>query len=320
MEDAIKTVDYLGLQCMVITRNAINYYNVSNWGKQTNKLRRDYNHWIRLNNSQSTIKACKEESGLDEVILDKTNLRKEHRGMYVHDNLAVLIAIWIDIEFGIRVARLVNEGIKRELHLKYGNIIKAKDDKIDELSRKIDEMMRDTKQVLSDNKITHSKLEETHSKLDKVELELKETHTELVETRSDREEIEHKLDVVTDLIDGLSVNTVPSDRWNKFAVYKLADDNNEYRAVRCLRSAFERHRKRSIPPNAKCLYETELPNGVEYFATFKEEYARNRRDKSKNAVTISYNNIKLNVSEDEFVKILHQHRKRIDEMIEEGKL
>jgi hypothetical protein len=129
------------------------------------------------------------------------------------------------------------------------------------------------------------------------------------------------------MIDGLSMNTVPSDRWNKFAVYKLS--NNEYRAVRCLRSAFEKHCKRSIPSDAKCLYETELPNGIEYFSTFKEEYARCRvplrqradnRNKSKNAVTVSYNNMKLNVNEDEFVKILHQHRKRIDEMIEEGKL
>jgi hypothetical protein len=136
MENTIKTVEYLGLQCMVIARNDINYYNVSNWGKQVSKSRRDYNHWARLNDAKEKIRACKEESGLDEVILDMTTLRKEHRGMYVYDNLAILIAIWIDNEFGIRVAKLVNDGIRRELHFKYGNIIKniikQKDDKIDE--------------------------------------------------------------------------------------------------------------------------------------------------------------------------------------------
>jgi hypothetical protein len=73
--------------------------------------------------------AVKEESNLDEVILDKTNLNKQHRGMYVYDDLAVLIAMWIDNKFGIRVAKLVNEGVKRELHFKYGSIIKEKDDK-----------------------------------------------------------------------------------------------------------------------------------------------------------------------------------------------
>ena len=52
-----------------------------------------------------------------------------------------------------------------------------------------------------------------------------------------------------------------------------------------------------------------------YFSTFKEEYARNKC-KEQNVITVSYNNIKLNVSEKEFIDILHQHRKRIDEMIE----
>jgi hypothetical protein len=91
------------------------------------------------------------------------------------------------------------------------------------------------------------------------------------------------------MIDELCVNTVPTDKWNKFAVFKI---DNQYKAVRCIRSAFEKHCKRSIPSNATCLYETELPNGIEYFSTFKEEYARNKC-KEQNVVVVSYNNIKL---------------------------
>ena len=155
METTVKTVEYLGLQCMVITRDDVNYYNVNNWGTQTKNNSRTYSNWKLTIDAQEKIQACKKESGLDEVILDKTKLRNEHRGMYVYDNLAILIAMWIDNEFGIRVAKLVNEGVKRELHFKYGSIIKMKDDKIDNLlkevedqKRKIDEMMRDNKQIM----------------------------------------------------------------------------------------------------------------------------------------------------------------------------
>lgn len=122
--------DQLNIFTNVITQNGVNYYNVSNWGKQVNKSRRDYNHWKQTKNAQEQINACKEESGLDEVIIDKTMLKKnEYRGMYVYDHLAVLIAIWIDTKFGIRVAKLVNE-----------RIIKEKDDKINILTKEIGEL------------------------------------------------------------------------------------------------------------------------------------------------------------------------------------
>lgn len=133
-DKAVQTVnmisdDQLNIFTNVITQNGVNYYNVSNWGKQVNKSRRDYNHWKQTKNAQEQINACKEESGLDEVILNKTNLNKQHRGMYVYDHLAVLIAMWIDTKFGIRVAKLVNEGI-----------IKEKDDKINILTKEIGEL------------------------------------------------------------------------------------------------------------------------------------------------------------------------------------
>ena len=343
MKDEIRTVEYLGLKCMVITRNNINYYNVSNWGDQSDKESKTYSNWKRTDGAKEKIKIAKEMSGLDEVIISKkfykdgdprktgdNSVDINEQGSYLYDDLAILFAMWVDNKFGFRVTNLVNQGIRRELSYKYESIIHQKDgiihqkdgiihqkdgiihqkdDKIDELKRQLDEMMRDTKQVLRDNQVTHSKLEQAHFKLDVVQ-------EELVETKAEREEISAKLDVVTDMLGDLAVNTVPTDGWNKFAVYKVS--SSKYKAVRCRNSAYDKQVIRSIPSGSRCIYETDVPNGIEYFATFKTEYARNI-NKSRNIVSVSYNDISLkSVNEEEFINILHQHRKRIDEMLEEA--
>lgn len=68
-----------------------------------------------------------------------------NRGIYVYDNLAILIAIWMDPLFVMGISKLVNEGVNRELHFKYGSIIKEKDDKIDILTNEIKELRAATK-------------------------------------------------------------------------------------------------------------------------------------------------------------------------------
>ena len=323
MENEIKTVEYLGLTCKVISRNNVNYYKVSSWCKQINgsdgkTTRRDYSNWKRNKLSKEQIKYAKKKLGIEEVEIEieSDGVSRSIKGIYVYENVAILIAMWIDTEFGFRVADLVNQGIRRELKYKYKSLIREKDDKIDELKRQLDEVLRDTKQVLRDNQVTHSKLEETNFKLGEAHVKLDQVQEELVETKTEREEISSKLDVVTDMLSDLAVNTVPTDGWNKFAVYKVS--SSKYKAVRCRNSAYEKQVIRSIPSGSRCIYETDVPNGIEYFATFKEEYARNK-DKCRNIVSVSYNDISLkSVNEEEFINILHQHRKRIDEMLEEA--
>lgn len=77
MEDIVKVIEYLGIKCMVITRNNINYYNVSDWTRQIKKPRRNYSRWIKTKNAQEQINEAKEESGLDDVTIDKTMLNNE---------------------------------------------------------------------------------------------------------------------------------------------------------------------------------------------------------------------------------------------------
>ena len=196
----------LNISTKVITKNGVNYYNVSNWGDQIGKESKTYSKWARTDSAKENIKIAKEISGLDEVIISKKcykigDPRKtgedsvdiDEQGSYLYDNLAVMMAMWVDKEFGIKIAKLINEGIKREIRLQYEDIIRQKDDKIDELIRSNQNIIRRTEQVLRDNQITHSKLDVVQE--------------ELMEARTDREEISAKLDKVTDMISDLVMKT-----------------------------------------------------------------------------------------------------------------
>ena len=192
--------DSLNISTKVITKNGVNYYNVSNWCKQVGKKSKTYSSWKRTDDAKDKIRVCLEESGLDEVIIDISDVKNELKGMYVYDKLAIFIAMWIDNELGIRVAKLINEGIKRQLDSKYESVIREKDRKIeklnckiDELRRQLDEVLRDTKrprfptfrrakQVLRENQVIHSKLDQL------------------------QEEISAKLDKVTDMISDMKTN------------------------------------------------------------------------------------------------------------------
>ena len=316
MADKIVKIEYLGLECMMFRRNGVNYYNVSNWCKQVGEESKTYSHWVQTDDAKDKIRVCLEESGLDTVIIKKSTGPNDLRGMYVYDKLAMFVAMWIDNEIGIRVVKLFTDEINRKymraLRKKDANL-KEKDDKIDELNRKIDEMMRDTKQVLRDNQVTHSKLEEAHVKLDVVQ-------EELVETKAEREEISAKLDVVTDMLGDLAVNTVPTDGWNRVSVFKQCE--NKYNILRCKKSDYIKNVNRASKDydTSDCVYTTDFPNGVEFFGTFRAEYARNK-DKSRNIVTIKHSEITIKkVSEEEFIDLLHRHRERVEEMIAVDKL
>ena len=187
----------------VINKNGVNYYKVSNWCKQIRgNTKRDYSKWKSTKKAKEQIEFAKQKLGIEEVEIEikSDGVSRSIKGTYVYDTLAILIAIWIDVEFGFKIIDLVNQGIRREMSLKYQDKLNQKDGIINQLKLQLEEVLRDTKQVLRDNQVTHSKL-------DLVQEELVETKTELVEARTDREVISAKLDKVTDMISHLATKT-----------------------------------------------------------------------------------------------------------------
>jgi hypothetical protein len=316
MENTVKVIEYLGLKCMVITQNDINYYNVSNWGKQVNKSRHDYSNWRKTKTAQDQINACKEESNLDEVILDKTNLNKQHRGMYVYDDLAVLIAMWIDNKFGIRVAKLVNEGIKRELHFKYGSIIseknvqlKEKDDKIDNLIKEVREQRSIIENQTIEVREQRSVIEKQTSTIE----EQKEDIAKLLENSgkllNHAEESKKSFVDIKNLLHEMKSDYVPTKDWNVVCILKKDDDT--YTTIRCLSTELNKRIKSRGLNRDDMIFRMETPNGVEFFTTFKSS------PRIKQKIDTYRNDIKLKVGLEEFMEMLMEHKQRTELLIEE---
>lgn len=279
MEYQIQTIEYPGLICLIYTNNDITYVNVSKWAKN----RRDFSNWFRSDNAKNKIEKLKLKLGHDQIIVKIANVRNEYKGSYVHVKLAIHIASWIDSDFCEKVYSIfnyafdnANSEIINHLH-QMDQEIAQKDLQIDILTSKY-----------------NNKKKELHDRIENIQM-------------------------LQDALKQLSANTVPTDAWNKFAVFKI-DDNQcsrvYYKAIRCRRDQFEKYCKYIISIDAKEIYGTELPNGIEYFSTFRDEYARNNIQ-HRNIVNTSYNDISLKVGIDEhaFIEALRKHRSRIDVVV-----
>lgn len=321
MELNLKIVKYLDIDCIMYTDNNNNdYLNVSKWTTQNHS----FSDWYRQKSSKQLIEKFKLLLGLDTLIIRINNVSNEYKGSYCQKDLAIQIAQWISPEFAFKVSKLINEHIQEIINYKYINIIKEKDDKIREkddkitriesqmaeLIRKSDRLIETSDNIQLDNKRTHIELyeiknqnNETKQKLVQVVEENKEVNEKLIQ-------VNEKLEQVTDLLEDVCINTVPTDAWNKLAVFK--ENENNYRVVRGLRKGFEKRTKKYN--NLKCIFEIDLPNGIEYYATFRDTYAKN---KTNNKIKTSYAHLTRldGVSESDLIEILEIHRQRVEELI-----
>lgn len=307
MQTNIQTLEYPGLLCLIYRHDDITYVNVSKWARNC----RDFTHWIRLSLAKSKIEKAKSELGLDDVIIRIGNVKNEYRGVYVYTKLAISIASWIDSDFGDYVSSIFSSGsndtVKDEIINQISKEIKQKDMQINILSSKY----QNQKKAL-------------------------------------RDKTEH-IQMLQDALKQLSTNTVPSDSWNRFAVFKIYEHTESapiqsvavglsdqrttseispllpavvsprsfyYKAIRCRRDKYEHYCRYNVPIDAINIYNTDLPNGIEYFSTFRDEYARNHTH-NRNIVNTLYNDITLKpgINEHTFVETLHQHRSRIEAIV-----
>lgn len=281
----IKTVKYLDLECLIYTgENFKDYINVSKWVNE----RRDFSNWYRLSSTKELIKFFTKKIGRSDLILSIMKISNEYRGTYMHIDLAIQFAQWISPEFAYNVSQLV----KSHIIAKYEKQICEKDDTINELKLKMDEMLKNSYQILDDNKKTHS--------------ELKNVSKDLKQANDNIEEL-------TELVSEIAIDTVPTSGWNKFGLFKVIDESGiTYRVVRCKKSDYNSRIKRY--KDDELIFEIDLPNGIEYFSTFRNEYSKN---KLNNKITIFFNTITLNknTTEDDLMVMLKQHEVRIQKLI-----
>nr|URM61874.1 KilA-N domain-containing protein [Mimivirus sp.] len=146
----------------------INVTKLCSEAKTKNGKRKEFKQWKRTSDADEFIEEISSEVGVTtsellKIVTTGSKHLTEIRGTYAHPYLVPHIASWASKKFGIRVSKIVNEYLAKEMFEKHQNLIKRKDDKIDRLSKKIDKQTK-TMQKQSE---TMQKQSETMKKQDK---------------------------------------------------------------------------------------------------------------------------------------------------------
>ena len=213
------------------------------------------------------------------------------RGTYIHELLIPHIASWISPKFGIMVSEIINNHIANEyiktLNQK-DNIIKERDDKIEELIRLMKES--DMKAEKRTKKII-DKLEDTHLKLDETSEQLNETNTKL-------SYVSKKLNIA---VEDRVPQTKNIDKFEDFVLLKSRKKTIDFRyyAVRGQPNYVNRKTNKKITEDKykEILRINNVTNSVNLWNRLKEQLNK--------SVEYCGNELNLlNINEDEFIKII----------------
>ena len=273
----IKTIKYLDLECFIYNNHQYNnYINVSKW---TNG-RRNFSHWYRLKSTKELVLKFIEKIGRSDLIISILKISNKYKGTYMHIDLSIQFAQWISSDFAFKISQLV----KSNVILKYEEQIIEKDNTILILNNNVEQLKETSNKLYNDNNKIQTELQITNNNLKKL----------------------------NNIVNKISINTVPTNAWNKFCIFKI---NFIYKVIRCKNSDYKSIIRKYLYNNL--VFEITLPNGIEYFSTFKKQYARNKQNNESNKINIYYNDITLNenTTENDLIEMLKQHETRIQKLI-----
>lgn len=266
--------NYLGIEFIMLKQNR--YVNITKLCMNSNKK---YNDYKRTEEYKQIYESLINE-GILEPAIEILNVSNNLRGTYVHEELAIVVATWISIEFFRKVTKIISNYMKE----KHEYELKAKDYIIENINKNLEEL-----------KISNEKLQLSNEKILENNNELKEMNKELLsnskELLQQNKTTQNKLDNISQLLENLKENIVPEDDWSIFVVFKIKD--GEYYVIRTMKKYLNK-RKKSLKEYEQ-IYEYILPSSIQYFSSFKNKY--------KNVFDIKKNTIKLceNKSEDDLL-------------------
>lgn len=277
----IKTASYLGCEVLMMKSNG--YVNISKMCKLNGK---HMPCWFQAKDNQEYIKFLMKQFDMkyDELIIDKTKLRKEYRGRYAHRYITDKVAQWISRELAFKVSKIIDDYINEENRL----MIRAKDDKINSLIEEVKQL----KIQNSEQKQDIAKLLENSDKL-----------------LNHAEESKKSFVDIKNLLHEMKSDYVPTKDWNVVCILKKDDDT--YTTIRCLSTELNRRIKSRGLSRDDVIFRMETPNGVEFFTTFKSS------PRIKQKIDTYRNDIKLKVGLEEFMEMLMEHKQRTELLIEE---
>jgi hypothetical protein len=235
--------------------------------------RKEYKHWKSNITTDELIKEVSASvgiptDGLDNVITGGSVT--EIRGTYVHPDLIPHIACWASPKFAVKVSKIVNEQIVRD----YREAIRAKDTRIDEMSRQIQELLNEARAAREDREQLNNQIEHLVGGVEELSIDnnklaedvgaLTKTNEAIAQTTN---LIAHKLDIATED----RVPRHPIDACNEiFAIYHRPG-TTQYRMIK--------RQKKSVRDGIKectslgftvCVYQSDSPNAVNLGGRFRE--------------------------------------------------
>lgn len=306
--DEFEIIKYFNIEVIMYTPEKL--INATHFCEANGK---SFRHWLRNDSAKEDVELIsksindeRKEQGLDsvEIIKKMLNVPNKYKGIYIHIDLSIILAQYISPEYKIQMIKFVKNMHLREHQRKYESIIDEKNESIDKLSKKIDSqseeirlLLAQSKQVLEDNKTTHASLND-------IKDENKNVKKELID-------VKETLNDVREVLEDIKDNTVPTDGFNTFLIYKLP---TSFRVVRCKSNTVNKYKNANR--NYNLFFEVTLPNSIEFFLTLKDEYGCSLNQNDADAKFRYKNNtIYLKISEAEFRGLLDTHLRRIDEQI-----
>ena len=124
-------------------------------------------NWLANESTKKLVRVCKryvDFDDFDEVVYElKSNTPKKYTGTYVHRYLYDQFLNWLDVEYAIRISRLLDD-IHQEANKK---VVKEKDDKIDELKQMIKDIeakaSRERREILGEIKEARDDIDDLHN-------------------------------------------------------------------------------------------------------------------------------------------------------------
>lgn len=106
-------------------------------------LRKDFNNWRKNMVTNELYQTISKDiditiDGLEEVVQGKLYGTYSLQGTYIHPDLVNSLAMWVSPTYALQINRLINNINIKKAEQKLNDLIRVKDDKIDELTKKID--------------------------------------------------------------------------------------------------------------------------------------------------------------------------------------
>jgi len=267
----------------VILMNKNGYINATKLC-QLAKENKPFFEWTKTNISKRFYAAASKESGLDRNKLeyvDNVSSDKKLRGTYVHPLLIPHIASWASEDFGMKVSNIVNKYFVSKEIKKKDEMIRKKDDTIDELKQMLEDFKKESLDKLNEMKHESKKTKkESMAKLDKMEKKADASDKKITKVLKLNKDMARKINVIAhDRV----IHTGRKQDINHLILIRNNSKKKtdyEYTVLRTMKSsvcsAIKKH-KESFPKMKEILNIDENPNGIMLWKNIKDRLVKQHK-------------------------------------------